>query len=80
MKHTTTTIDITGCAIIPLDEYEQLKRDAASLNVNDIKGLLIEMRRGDTDTASYNDILIKRMPDDRKVYRYYRYFVEVTDL
>ena len=77
MKHTTTTIDITGCAIIPLDEYEQLKRDAAALNINKVKALLVEMRKSDSVTAMYDDISIERVPNGKKGFRY---FVEVTDL
>jgi hypothetical protein len=76
MKH-TTTIDITGCAIIPLDEYESLKIDAKTLDVHSIRLLLAKMRKSTSETASYKDILIKRIPDDDKVFRY---FVEVTDL
>ena len=70
-------ISLEGCAVISLGEYEQLKRDAASLNVHDIKDLLAEMRISDTGTGSYNDILIHRMPDGPKMFRYY---IEVTDL
>ena len=70
-------ISLEGCAVISLVEYTRLKEDAAALNVRDIKSLLAEMRKGDTDTGSYNDILIHRMPDGTKMYRYY---IEVTDL
>ena len=77
MKHTTTTIDITGCAIIPLDEYERLKRNENTLNVESIKEVLRCMQKHECDTFQYQDTLIERVQGDKEVQRY---IMDVTHL
>lgn len=82
MKVINSTIDISGCVVIPLEDYEAMKAEIKlneSLNIQTIKMMIKKLMVSGSGAGSmkYNDHTLMRVDDGDRIYKYY---IEVTDL